>query len=333
MNSRRIIQFTLENLIWFILIAVLILFSILSPRFLQPITIINILLHASVLGILVVGQTFVLTTGNFDLSAESTLGLAAMVGVWLVAPPGPPGWGHGIMLSPFIAVPLMLFMGAAIGWTNGTLITRGKMNNFVVTLSMLIILRGAVLATTSGQTVAGAPDIFNVAGSAFIGPIPLAVIIMFVTFAIAYIVMRFRPFGRELYAIGGNYKAALASGIDPNKRVLQAYIISGVLAAFAGWVLAGRVTAVPLNLGQGMIFEVFAAAVIGGISLQGGRGSMIGAFGGVLLLSAITTGLNLLAVDVFWIETIRGLIILIAMFIDAQKVRYRARPQTTISRA
>lgn len=145
-------------------------------------------------------------------------------------------------------------------------------------------------------------------------------------FIIGHIVLNHRRFGRELYAIGGNKQAAIASGIDADKRVRQAYIISGGLAALAGWMLAGRVGSIQVNLGDGYIFTVMAAAVIGGISLQGGRGTMLGALGGVLLLSTIDRGLNLMSVSVFWVKVIQGLIIMFAMFIDAQRVRYR-KPQ------
>lgn len=323
MRLRGHVPFLLDNLIWVILVGVVIAFSLLNSRFLTEANFINILVYASVLGILVVGQTFVLLTGNFDLSTESTVGLAAALGVWLMAPAGTPFWGGGLAVNPALVVVVMLALGAGIGLVNGALITRAKMNNFVVTLAMLIILRGAVQLTGNGQTISGAPSSFNWLGSATIGIVPISVIALLVTFAAAHVIVRYRPFGRELYATGGNRHAALASGINPDRRILQVYVMSGVIAAFAGWVLAGQVQAVPLNLGQGMIFDVFAAAVIGGISLQGGRGSMVGAFGGVLLLSAINNGLNLLAVNVFWIDVIRGLIILIAVFIDAQKVRYR----------
>lgn len=334
MTWRKYVPVVLDHLIWVILAAVILVFSLVNTHYFTQANIINIFVHASVLGILVVGQTFVLLTGNFDLSTESTVGLSAALGVWLMAPAGTPFWGGGIGLDPAFAVVIMLLLGLGVGLVNGTLITRFKVNNFVVTLAMLIILRGAVELTGNGQTVSGAPSAFNWLGHATIPwfgttDLPVSVIVLIGTFAIAQVVVRYRPFGRELYATGGNRQAALASGINPDRRILQVYVLSGLLAAFAGWVLAGRVQAVPLNLGQGFIFEVFAAAVIGGISLQGGRGSMLGAFGGVLLLSAIDNGLNLTQVNVFWIDVTRGLIILVAVFIDAQKVRYRvpeARP-------
>jgi len=330
MRIRRWLPFLLDNLIWLILAAVVLFFASQSDRFLTATNLRNILVAASVLGILVVGQTFVLLTGNFDLSAESMTALAALVGVWLLVPAGPPTFGGGMELPPFAAVGIILAMGAAIGWLIGALITFGRMNNFIVTLAMLIILRGAVLRFTNGQTVIGqGEDAFNWLGHAdlftlpLLGRVPVSVVVLLLTFAVAYVLLQYRPFGRELYAIGGNRAAALASGIDPDRRVRQAYMLSGLLAAFAGWMLAGRVQSVPSNLAEGMIFNVFAAAVIGGVSLQGGRGSVIGAFGGVLLLASINAGLNLMRVSVFWTQAIQGFVILIAMFIDAQKVRFR----------
>ncbi|MGI9253435.1 MAG: ABC transporter permease, partial [Thermomicrobiales bacterium] len=303
-------------------------------KFLTPINIRNILAAAAVLGVLVVGQTFVLITGNFDLSAESTLGLAALLGLWLVVPAVAPIWGGGMMINPYLSIAFILVMGLIIGWVIGALITYGKMNNFIVTLAFLLILRGSMLAFTEGNAVNGLnfppAEVFYWLGSAaaftlpWIGKVPVAVVAMLLIFAIGAIVLEHRPFGRDLYAIGGNRPAAVASGIDADKRIRQVYMVSGFLAALGGWMLAGRVASVQVDLGRGYIFQVMAAAVIGGISLNGGRGKMIGALGGVLLLSTIDRGLNLMRVSVFWIQVIQGLIILIAMFIDAQKVRFRA---------
>jgi simple sugar transport system permease protein len=342
MRWRNYVPTVLDNLIWLILIGVVVFFATQTDKFLTPINLRNILVAASVLGILVVGQTFVLITGNFDLSAESTLGLAALIGLFLIVPPGSPTWGSGTVISPFASIVIILVMGAGIGWVIGALITYGKMNNFIVTLAMLIILRGAMLRFTNGQAVSSidsrSAEIFNWLGheSAFslpwLGKVPISVLVMLAVFFIAYIVLKYRPFGRELYAIGGNRSAALASGIDPDKRVRQVYMISGFLAALAGWMLAGRISSVQSDLGEGYIFNVMAAAVIGGISLLGGRGSIVGALGGVLLLSIIDRGLNLMQVSVFWIQSIQGFVILLAMFIDAQKVRFRG-PALSPSRA
>ncbi|WP_119274391.1 ABC transporter permease [Taklimakanibacter deserti] len=333
--KRDYVPALLENLIWFILMAVFLFFTLQSPFFLTSVNISNILSAAAVLGVLVVGQTFVLITGNFDLSSESTLGLAALFGIWLIVPAMAPNWGGGILLDPYLSICAILLMGGLIGWIIGLLITVGRMNNFIVTLAMLLILRGTMLAFTQGNATSGLnfepAEVFYWLGHAAaidipgVIRIPVAVVAAALVFVIGHIVLNHRRFGRELYAIGGNKQAAIASGIEADKRIRQVYVVSGVLAAFGGWMLAGRVASIQVNLGEGYIFTVMAAAVIGGVSLQGGRGTMLGALGGVLLLSTIDRGLNLMKVSVFWIKVIQGLIIMLAMFIDAQRVRYRAR--------
>jgi len=322
MKSKKIILAILDNITWILLASMVVLFATISDRFLTSNNLINILVHAAVLGIMVIGQSVTLISGNFDLSAESTLGMAALVGAWLVSPAGDLTHGSGWGVHPFAAVGVMLVVGLVIGWINGNLITRLKMNNFVVTLAMLIIVRGVMLGFTKGNTITKMPDLFRALGRNDVGPIPISVITMLLAFVIAWVVFRYRRFGRDLYAIGGDEEAALASGIDPKKRIRQAYLVSGVLAGFAGWMMAGRLGAIVAGLGEGMIFEVQAAAVIGGISLFGGRGSMLGALGGVLLLSVIDSGLHLARVSVFWIQAVRGIVILLAMIIDAQRVRF-----------
>lgn len=341
MQWRKYIPTILDNLIWLILIGVVIFFATQTDKFLTPITLRNILSAAAVLGVMVVGQTFVLITGNFDLSSESTLGLAALLGLWLIVPNMAPNWGGGMLWNPYVSIAFILIMGLVIGWVIGAFITYGRMNNFIVTLAFLLILRGAMLAFTEGNAVNGLnfppAEIFYWLGSApavtlpWVGKISVAVVAMLLLFLIGHIVLQHRQFGRDLYAIGGNRPAAVASGIDADKRIRQVYMVSGLLAAIAGWMLAGRVGSVQVDLGEGYIFQVMAAAVIGGISLNGGRGKMIGALGGVLLLSTINSGLNLMRVSVFWIQVIQGLIILIAMFIDAQKVRFRAPVEEVVA--
>ncbi len=319
----RAVPFLLDNLVWFLLILTMVAFSLLTPRFLSTGNLVNILIHSTVLGIMVIGQSFTLITGNFDLSAESTLALTAITGAFLITAAGPPANGSGLELHPLLGLAAMFGLGLLIGWFNGFLITRLKMNNFVVTLSMLIILRGLTMVITEGKTITGMPPAFLALGAGKIGPVPISVLVLALAFVAAAVVTRSTRFGRDLYAVGGNPTAALVSGIDPGKRIRQVYLISGALAAFAGWIMLGRLGVGATRMGEGMIFEIQAAAVIGGISLFGGRGTMLGALGGVLLLSTIDSGLNLLRVSGFAINMIRGLIILFAMLIDAQKSRYR----------
>ena len=327
------ISFLIDNLIWIILLVVFTFFVTQSEHFLTERNISNILTAAAVLGVLVVGQTLVLISGNFDLSTESTLGLSALLGLWLIVPAAAPTFGGGIFLNPYLSTLTVLAVGALIGYGIGCLITFGHMHNFIVTLAVLLIIRGLMLAFSEGAPVNGfnnpSADVFYWLGhqKAFsipgIGKITVAVIATGLIFLIGHLILQHHKFGRELYAIGGNRSAAAALGINVDRRIRQVYLISGLLAALAGWMLAGRVVSIQANLGEGLIFTVFAGAVIGGVSLQGGRGTMLGALGGVLLLSTIDRGLNLMHVSVFWVKVIQGLIILAAMFIDAQRIRLR----------
>lgn len=321
---KKYIPFVLDNLIWILLFITFIIFSTFANNFLSVRNILNIFFHASVLGILVIGQSFTLISGNFDLSTESTMGLCGLIGVWLIAPTVTPYFGSGFNIPPYLAVVIILLIGLVIGWFIGILVTKFKMNNWVVTIAMLISLRGAMLLVTSGNTVATNNEWYTWFGLGKIFGVPIPVLFVLILFAIAYIVTQHTSFGRELYAIGTNKKAARASGVNPEKRIIQVYIISGVLAALAGFILSARLTNVNSTMGKGYIFEVLAAAVIGGISLSGGQGNMVGAFGGVLLLSTIGSGLNLMDVDPLWVDAIRGVIILFAMFVDSFKQKFVA---------
>lgn len=322
-NLRNAFPGLLNNAIWVLVVVVVVAFSIATSKFLRIGTLSNILLHASVLGLLVVGQTLVLVTGNFDLSQESTVGLTAFIGAWLVLPATSPANGSGFLFPVALSIPVMLALGVFIGWINGNLITRAGMNNFIVTLAMLIALRGAVLVINNGFPVYGTPASFNWLGSGRAGPIPVAIIVVLLGFVVGYAILHRTRFGRELFAVGSNGRAARVAGVNTAKRIRQVYMISGFFAAVGGLVLAGQVTSVTTDFGQNMDFDIIAAAVIGGVSLNGGRGSMLGALGGVLLLSALAAGLNLVNISPFWLNTVRGLVILFAMLLDAQKTRFR----------
>jgi ribose/xylose/arabinose/galactoside ABC-type transport system permease subunit len=329
-------KFILDRLIWFILLLVVLFFSLRTEKFFTPINMINILLHASVLGVLTIGQAIVLLSGNFDLSAEGTLTLVTVMAAWLMLPyrdmslaqAGGIGWE----LSPFIVIPIMLAIGMLVGWVNGLLITRLKMNNFIVTLAMQLILRGLAFVVSMGAFMPGTPAAFNYLGGGRIGPIPVSVIVTLVFFVIAAILVQNTRFGRQLYAVGANPEAAQASGFKPAITITQAYMISGIMAALAGWMLLGRLEASNPTLGTGMTLETVAASVIGGVALSGGSGTIIGAFSGVLLLSIIDNGLNLMDVNPFWVNGIRGIIILLALLLEAQKTRIKFKQVTAVAK-
>ena len=210
MSRNRLIQFVLERMIWFILLLVIAFFAwrVGLQSYLAPTNLINILIHASVLGVLTIGQTICLLTGNFDLSAEGTMSLVIVLAAWLMLPyremtlaqAGGVGWE----LSPLIVVPIMLVVGLIIGLINGTLISRLNMNNFIVTLSMQLILRGLAMVLSMGAIMPGTPAQFNWLGGGRIGMIPVSVIFTLLLYALFSYILSSTRFGRELYAVGGN---------------------------------------------------------------------------------------------------------------------------------
>ena len=325
--SGKWVKFILDRLIWFILLLVIFLFTSRTENYLSPLNIINILLGASVLGILTIGQAIVLISGNFDLSAEGTVSLVTVLAAWLMLPyrettlaqAGGIGW----QLHPFIVIPIMLLVGTLIGWINGMMITRLNMNNFIVTLAMQLALRGLAFVISMGAIMPGTPGLFNYLGGGRIGSIPISVIVTLILFIGMDLFLRYSRFGRQLYAVGANKDAARASGFKPKITVTTAYMISGFMAALAGWMLLGRLEGSNPMLGVGMTLQTVAGAVIGGVALSGGTGTLFGAFSGVLLLAIIENGLNLMDVNPFWVTGIRGLIILVALLIEAQKSRIK----------
>ena len=309
------------------LAVVTIAFIIVEPRIFSVRILINVLEHSSILGILVIGMIFCLLAGRFDLSSESTLGFTALVGAWMVSTNV--NFGSGWLLPPLVVVILMLAMGAAIGCLNSFFIIKLRVNAFIVTLAMLLAFRGFTYVFTGANTMYDLPESFIGLGSYSIGGIlPLSVILFVGLFVASQFVLSYTSFGRDLYAIGGNPGAAFAAGIRVDRRTLTAFILSGMLAALGGWVLAGRLQAVTINLAQGMVFEVFAAAVIGGVSLAGGKGNMMGPLGGVLLLGMITTGLSVMPISSLWVDAVRGVLILVAVVLwritEIYEERWRA---------
>jgi len=313
-------NFVLDNIIWFILLLMIIVATIVEPKFLTLTNLMNLLVHFSVLGLLAIAESMCLITGNFDLSIESTLGFTAVMAGWLMLDQQvASGW----MVTPVIAIIIMFVIGAGIGLINGLLIVKIGLNPFIVTLAMLIILRGLSLAITGGMVLYNLPRAFYFLGFENIKGFPISIIVLLLSFIIAHTVMSKWTFGRFRYAIGGNKVAAFSSGIPVDRIIIMTFVWSSLLATLAGWLLAGRLRSVVTNLGQGMVFDAFAASVIGGISLQGGQGNMIGTLGGVLLLGIISNFLTLAHVSPFWVDTSRGLLILAAMLIDAVKIRIR----------
>ena len=312
-QKETVLKFSSDQLIWLILIIFFIVITFIEPKFLSRINILNVLLHSAVLGILVVGESLCLIHGKFDLSIESTLGLTAMVGAILVLDFG---------FNPYLTIIIVLALGAFIGLINSMMIVKLNIDPFIVTLGMLILLRGLSLVISKGITRYDYPEQFRFfAANTMGGFVSTPIILMLSCYIFFHVILSRRVFGRQLYAVGGNSDSAFIAGININKVVIKAFVISGCLAALGGLVLSARLNSTPTTLGKGMVFEVFAAAVIGGVSLKGGRGNLFGALGGVLLISAIDSSLTLTRVSAFWVETSKGLLLLGAVFLDTLKLR------------
>ncbi|MFF3855532.1 ABC transporter permease [Micromonospora sp. NPDC002575] len=298
------------------IIAVAIVGSIVNPVFLSSDNIINVLQSMSEIAILVLAQTVVLITGKMDLSLESTFGLAPGIAAWLIVDPAlTRGLGLGVLPEGW-AVPVVLLVGALVGAFNGLLIVRFGLNGFVVTLGMLIILRGLLTGISGGQTFFALPESMTYLGSASWFGAPASIWVSLLLFAAGIVVLGYTRAGRALYAIGGNADAARAAGIRTDRVLWIALVVASVLAALAGLLISGRLAAVPSAQGSGAIFQVFAAAVIGGVSLNGGRGTVFGAFTGVLLLFMIINVLTLAGVPAQWTNFLNGAVILVALVVS-----------------
>jgi len=281
-----------------------------NEAFLLPANWLNILQQSSILALLVLAESLVLISGKFDLSLESTVGLAPMIGGWLVSAAAI--GGSGLALNPYLAAVVTLIVGGLVGAFNGFLIVRLKLNAFIVTLSMLILLRGITLGLASGKTLYDLPPEFTYLGSAVWLKVPASIWICALLFGFGWFFMRYHRYGRAIYAIGGNAEAARAAGIRVERVSFAVFVVASLLASLAGLLLSGRLGAVTAQQGSNLIFTTFAAAVIGGISLNGGKGSLAGALAGVLLLGIVTNILTLSQIASFWIDATFGAIILIA---------------------
>src|SRR5215472_9475713 len=285
--------------------------ALVNPVFLTPSNLVNVAQGGAALGMVVVAESLILITGKFDISLQGTFGLAALLGAWLIAPKA--SEGLGTEWSPWVGLFVVLAVGPAVGTFNGLLVVKGEFNAFIFTLAMSILLTGLQLGWLGGQTIYHLPAVYVALGSESWLGVPVSVWVTGATFVVAALFLRYHRAGRAMYAIGGNLEAARAAGIKVDRIRIGVFMVASVLAGIAGLMEAGRVTAVTAGQGSNLIFEVFAAAVIGGISLEGGRGRMVGALTGVVLLSLVTNILTLSNISSTWINAVDGAIILVAL--------------------
>lgn len=271
----------------------------------------NVLTVTVVLGLVSLGQNVVVLTGGIDLSVGSLATLGGLLTAILID-------GYPIRTVPVIL--LVLVLGAVVGTAHGLLVSRLRMPPFVVTLATFYLLQGVAFSITTSPTGQVTTALSNVALLST-GPIPHSLIVLLVAAAIVYVLLHYTPFGRHVYAVGGDPEAARANGVPVNRTLVLAYLVGGILAAAAGIMLAARATVGSPTAGQGLELSAITVVVIGGSSLVGGRGSIVGTLGGVTLLALIETSFTLLQIDATITDLIRGLVILAAAAIFVTRTR------------
>jgi rhamnose transport system permease protein len=312
-RARRLVErvFRIRELGIVVALALLIAVTgILEPRFLETASLRNLALNASIFAILAVGQTLVIITRNVDLSVGSVVGLTAfLTGDLLSKHPG--------MALP-LAFLLAIAMGAACGLLNGFLTTWGQVPALVVTLGTLYAFRGLAFLWTNGRQVnaEALPNDFLDIGTGTILGVPYLVVIALVVVVVVGQWLRDFRAGRELYAIGSNPEGARLAGVRSDRRVLTAFVLAGALAGLGGALFTARFATVDATAGTGYELTVIAAAVVGGVAIFGGTGSVYGAALGALLLGTITSSLIVLRVEAFWQQAAIGALLLIAIAFD-----------------
>jgi len=290
------------------LLAVCVILAIASPVFATSANLLNVALATSVTALLAAGQTFVIILAEIDLSVGAILGFSAAITAMVLR--------HH---STITGIVVGLAVGAAAGLVNGLLVTKTRMPSFIATLATLSILSGLALQLTQGNPVSVTDYNFQNIGQARIAGIPTPVwimIVVFVVFVIFGILLARTRFGRYAYATGDNAEAARLSGISVDRVKILAFVISGALAALAGFIVTARLSTAEPTAGTGLELEAIAAVIIGGTSLAGGRGDLLGTIVGALILGVIDNGMNLLNVNPFLQDVVKGVVILFAVLLD-----------------
>ena len=301
------------------LVVLVIAMSILSPYFLKTQNIFNVLRSMSTTGIMAIGQTMVIITAGIDLSVGSLLGVSAMFAARLMF----------LGINPWVSAVCGLGLGTFLGAVNGYIITKIKVNPFITTLGMLSIGRGLTYLLASGLqgTVASnvpmRDDMVNFLGDGYIGVVPFPVIEMIVLVVIFSLFLRYTVLGRQIYAVGSNEQAARLSGVSITRVKLFVYTITGLLCALAGIMLGGLLSTAATNAGVGVELDVIAACVIGGASLMGGEGTIMGAIIGAAIMAVLRNAFVLLHFPIYMQTITIGVVIVIAVAFDQWRRRSR----------
>ncbi|MFL6284162.1 MAG: ABC transporter permease [Pyrinomonadaceae bacterium] len=285
-----------------------IVFAIIAPQFLSVPNLVNVALSIAITGILAVGMTAVILTGGIDLSVGSVAALAGVVAALVASPDG----SGSVALASLAA----LGVGLSVGLFNGAMVAWFRVPPFVTTLAMLTICRGLAFVLTGGRAIGNLPTGFGLFGREHVLGVPVPVILMLFVFAAGWFVLRRMTFGRYVYAVGGNREAAFLAGVNVKGVTMLVYILNGLLVGLAGLVLASRLGAGVPNAGIQYELDVIAAVVVGGTSLNGGRGSVIATLWGAVFIGVLNNGLNLAGIDPYMQRIALGAVILLAVLAD-----------------
>lgn len=298
-------------IVWIVMVALLmaIVLSLLSPFFMTVGNMTNLSKQVSIVAILAAGQAVVIISGGIDLSVGSVLAFSAVVIGTLIQ----------MDVNPTLAMLAGLLAGTFAGWINGMVITRAKIPPFIATLGMLGIARGMALVITGGVSHPVLSPLFLYIGNAKLLGLPIPLFFVIVTFLVVGIMMHKTVFGRQVYAIGGNERVARLQGIPVDRQKVKIYALSGFLAALAAVVMTGRLAATPPSVAQAIELQAIAAVIIGGVSFVGGRGIVLTALIGALIMAMITNGLNILGISSFYQQVLIGIVIIVAVWLDNLK--------------
>lgn len=325
-NARRILTKTSifdkgfwasnESGILLVLLTMSILLGIVRPQFVSSYNLAMVVRQFSFVTIVALGQTLVLLSGGIDLSVGSVAGLCGILSAWLMVNTG---------IDPYVTIVVGVFAGSLCGLINGLLITKVKLNPFIVTLATGEIFGGLIMVITKGWAIMSLPEKVFFLGQGMVGPVPVPVIIMALLAVFFTYILRNTPFGRHIYAIGGNEAASRLVGIQVDKVKTLVYVISGTLSAFAGIILVCRLTSGQPTIGQNWVMPSVTAAIIGGTSLSGGEGTVVGTVIGAALMGVLANAIVLLNVSAYWERVITGVVVLLAVALDRLRASRRTK--------
>jgi ribose/xylose/arabinose/galactoside ABC-type transport system permease subunit len=302
-----------NNGVAIIFFAIVVILAILTQgKSIKASNIVNIMMQTTVTGLLAIGMTLVIIDRGIDLSVGGVMALSSAVGALCMTK---------LELPWFLCILIMLAVGIFVGFLNGVSIALLKMPAFITTMAMLKIAQGTAHFLMQGTTVFGLPQIHSIFGQSSVIGIPVSVWILLFFTIVGILLLRYSRFGRELYAMGGNPNAAWIAGINVNKNRIIIYTISGFMSAVAALIVTSRIMCAQVTIGDGSELEAIASAVIGGVSMAGGTGGVMGAVAGTFVIVMINNGLNLLAVSPYLQTAIKGLVIFTAIAADVIRRR------------